>query len=147
MVLQKSENHQNQERQNNDHYVRQSQMSALHHIILQNTLIPVLKDHLSCWKRCDKILFHFVKNGSVENVLLVISNFYSPIKFTYEVESCSKLSFLDIQLIRTRDNIDTCVRSLCKNFGGQGSKLKIRAQIYNVFSDTKKLRDMIIRSD
>ena len=39
----------------------------------------------------------------------VYNNFHSFIKFTYETESDKKLSFLDRQLIRTRDNIETCV--------------------------------------
>ena len=50
-----------------------------------------------------------IKNGSVEHVLSILNNFHSSIKFTYETESGNKLSFLDVQLIRTGDNIETCV--------------------------------------
>ena len=51
--------------------------------------------------------FCFVKNESVEHTLSTINNFYSPIKFTYETESGNKLSFLDVQLIRTGDNLES----------------------------------------
>ena len=51
----------------------------------------------------------FIKNGSLKHVLSALNNFHSSIKFTYETESGNKLSFLDVQLIRTGDNIETCV--------------------------------------
>ena len=76
---------------------------------LERNLIPILKDHLSCWKRYVDDTICFIKNGSVEHVLSTLNNFHSSIKFTYETESGNKLSFLDVQLIRTGDNIETCV--------------------------------------
>ena len=76
---------------------------------LQRNLIPILKDHLSCWRRYVDDTICFIKNGSVEHVLSTLNNFHSSIKFTYETESGNKLSFLDVQLIRTGDNIETCV--------------------------------------
>ena len=75
----------------------------------ERNLIPILKDHLSCWKRYVDDTICFIKNGSVEHVLSTLNNFHSSIKFTYETESGNKLSFLDVQLIRTGDNIETCV--------------------------------------
>ena len=76
---------------------------------LERNLIPILKDHLSCWKRNVDDTICFIKNGSVEHILSTLNNFHSSIKFTYETESGSKLSFLDVQLIHTGDNIETCV--------------------------------------
>ena len=76
---------------------------------LERNLIPVLKDHLSCWKRYIDDTIYFIKNGLVEHVLSSLNDFHSSIKFTYETESGNKLSFLDVQLIRTRDNIETCL--------------------------------------
>ena len=76
---------------------------------LERNLIPILKDHLSCWRRYVDDTICFIKNGSVEHVLSTLNNFHSSIKFTYETESGNKLSFLDVQLIRTGDNIETCV--------------------------------------
>ena len=76
---------------------------------LGRNLIPIFKDHLSTWRRYADDTICFIKNGSVEHVLSTLNNFHSSIKFTYETESGNKLSFLDVQLIRTGDNIETCV--------------------------------------
>ena len=75
----------------------------------ERNLIPILKDPLSCWRRYVDNTICFIKNGSVEHVLSTLNNFHGSIKFTYETESGNKLSFLDVQLIRTGDNIETCV--------------------------------------
>ena len=76
---------------------------------LERILISLLKYLLSCWKRCVDDTICFIKNASVEHVLSTLNNFHSSIKFTYETEIGNKLSFLDVQLIRTGDNIETCV--------------------------------------
>ena len=72
-------------------------------------LIPIVKDHLFGWKRYVDNTICFIKNGSVEHVLWTLNNFHSAIKFTYETERGNKLSFLDVQLICTGDNTETCV--------------------------------------
>ena len=74
---------------------------------LQRNLIPILKDHLSCWRRYVDDTICFIKNGSVAHVLSTL--FPSSIKFTYETESDNKLSFLDVQIIRTGDNRELCI--------------------------------------
>ena len=76
---------------------------------LERNLIPILKDHLSYWRRYVDDTICFIKNGSVEHVLSALNNFHSSINFTYETESGNKLSFLDVKLICTDDNIETCV--------------------------------------
>ena len=75
----------------------------------ERNLIPILTDHLSFWERYVDDTICFIKNGFVEHVLSTLNSFHSFIKFTYETESGNKLSFLDVQLIRTGDNIETCV--------------------------------------
>ena len=57
------------------------------------------------------ILFEtlFIRHGSVEHLLSTLNNFHSSIKLSYETESGNTLSFLDVQLICTGDNIETCV--------------------------------------
>ena len=76
---------------------------------LERNLLPILKDHLSCWGRYVDDSICFIKNGSVEHVLSTLNNFHSSIKFNYETESGNKLSFLDVQLIRSGDSIEACV--------------------------------------
>ena len=74
---------------------------------LQRNLIPILKDHLSCWRRYVDDTICFIKSESVAHVLSTL--FHSSIKFTYETESDNKLPFLDVQLIRTGDNRELCI--------------------------------------
>ena len=76
---------------------------------LERNLTPILKDHLSCWRRYVDDTICFIKNGSVEHVLSTLDNFDSSIKFTYLTENGNTFSFLDVQLIRTGDNIENCV--------------------------------------
>ena len=76
---------------------------------LEKNLIRILKDHLFCWRRYVDDTICFIKNRSIKHVLSTHNNFHSSIKFTNETENGSKLSFLDVQLMRTGDNIETCV--------------------------------------
>ena len=76
---------------------------------LERNLIPILIDHFPCWRRYNDNTICFIKIGSVEHVLSTLNNFHNSIEFTYETESGKKLSFLDIQLIHTGDNIETCI--------------------------------------
>ena len=75
----------------------------------ERNVLPILKDHLSCWKRYVDDTICFIKNGSFEHVPSTLNNSHSSIKFNYEAESGNKSSFLDVQLICTGDNIETCV--------------------------------------
>ena len=84
-------------------------LAGIFMVELERNLINILKDHLSCWRRYANDTICFIKNGSVEHVLSTLNNFHSSVKFTYGTESGNKLSFLDVQLIRTGDNIETCV--------------------------------------
>ena len=83
-------------------------LAGIFMVELERNLIPILKNHLSCWRRCVDDTICFIKNGSVKHVLSTLNNFHSSIKFTYETEKGNKLSFLYV-LIRTGDNIETCV--------------------------------------
>ena len=76
---------------------------------VERNLITILNDNLSCGRRYADDTVCLIKNGSDEHVLPTLNNFYSFIKFSYETESGNKLSFLDVQLIRTGDNIETCI--------------------------------------
>ena len=54
---------------------------------LERNSIPILKDHLSCWRRYVDDTICFIKNGLVENLLSTLNNFRNSIKFTYETGS------------------------------------------------------------
>ena len=84
-------------------------LAGIFMVELKINLIPILKDHLSCWSQYVDDIICFIKDGLVEHVLSTLNNFHSSIKFTYETESGNKLSFLDVKLIRAGDNIETCV--------------------------------------
>ena len=74
-------------------------LAGIFMVELERNLIPILKDHLSYWRRYVDDTICFIKNGSVEHVLSTLNNFHSSINFTYETESGNKLSFLDVKLI------------------------------------------------
>ena len=89
---------------------------------------------------------------SVKHVLSTLNNFHSSIKFTDETESGNKLPFLDVQLMRTGDNIETCVFRKPTNtdisihwnsfapFQWKYSTIKILVyRAYYVISDNKRL--------
>ena len=84
-------------------------LTGIFMVELERNLISILKDHLSYWRRYVDDTICFIKNGSVEHVLSTLDNFHSSIKLTYEKDNGNKLSFLDVQLIRSEDNIETCV--------------------------------------
>ena len=48
---------------------------------LERNLTPILKDHLSCWRRYIGDTICFIKKGSVEHVLSSLNNYQSSIKF------------------------------------------------------------------
>ena len=54
---------------------------------LERNSIPMLNDHLSCWRRYVYDTICFIKNGLVENLLSTLNNFRNSIKFTYETGS------------------------------------------------------------
>ena len=49
---------------------------------LERNLIPILKDHSSCWRWYLDDTICFIKTGLVEHVLSTLNNFHSSIKFT-----------------------------------------------------------------
>ena len=76
---------------------------------LEGSLVPVLKDQLSFWKRYVDDTITFIKTGSAEYVLLILNSFHPNIEFTYEREVNSKLAVLDVLLLREGQNIITIV--------------------------------------
>ena len=82
---------------------------------LERSLVPVLKNHLSFWKRYADDTITVIKTGSTEYVLLILNSFHPNIEFTYEKEVNSKLAFLDVLLLRKGKNIITTVYRKVRN--------------------------------
>ena len=74
---------------------------------LERSLVPLLKDQLSFWKRYVDDTITFIKTGSAEYVLSILNSFHPNIEFTYKTEVNSKLAFLDVLLLREGQNIIT----------------------------------------
>ena len=53
---------------------------------LKRSLVPVLNDQLSFWKRYVDDTITFIKAGSAEYVLSILNSFHHNIEFTYETE-------------------------------------------------------------
>ena len=70
---------------------------------LENHMIPRLSDKMSLWYRYVDDTFTFVKQGEVETIQTALNAFHNDIKFTYEVEQNSKISFLDVMVTKKPD--------------------------------------------
>ena len=75
-------------------------LAGIFMVELERKLIPIFKDHLSCWRR-----YPFV-SSKMDGLNMCCQDFHSSIKFTYKTESGNKLSFLYVYLIRSGDNIE-----------------------------------------
>ena len=82
---------------------------AIFMVELERIVVPTLATHLRFWRRYVDDTICFVKMGSIECILSVINNFHEKIKFTYEIEKDSKLSFLDVEIQRTNETLATTV--------------------------------------
>ena len=71
---------------------------------LQRSLVPILNDQLSFWKQYIDHTITSIKTRLVEYVLS-INSFHHNIEFPYETEVNSKLTFLDILLLKEDQNI------------------------------------------
>ena len=67
---------------------------------LEESLIPTLSDKLRLWLRYVDDTFTFIKKDEIDNVINVLNNFHTNIKFTHVCENYNKLAFLDIQVER-----------------------------------------------
>ena len=84
-------------------------LAGIFMVCLEWSLVPVLKDQLSFWKWYVHNTITFIKIWSAEYALLILNSFHPNIEFTYETEVNSKLTFLDILLLREGQNILTTV--------------------------------------
>ena len=71
---------------------------------LERSVKPTLMDKMKCWTRYVDDTFCYIKTDSINYVLKVLNGFHRNIQFTYEVETESKISFLDVSVIRDSGN-------------------------------------------
>ena len=77
---------------------------------LERSAIPFLMDQMKCWTRYVDDTLCYIKTDSIDYVLKMLNGFHRNIQFTYEVETDSKISFLDVLVIRdSSNNINTTV--------------------------------------
>ena len=75
---------------------------------LERSVIPTLMDKMKCWTRYVDDTLSYIKTDSIHYVLKALNSFHGNIQFTYEFESDSKISFLDLLAIRdSSNNINT----------------------------------------
>ena len=73
----------------------------------ENELIQTLSKYLACQKLyVDKTIW-FIKNDSIDYVISVLNSFQTSIRFTYETKNNISFSFLEIELLRICENIET----------------------------------------
>ena len=76
---------------------------------LERNIIPTLSNDILLWKRYVDDTICFIKLISVNKVLETLNSYHTNIKFTIEIESENKISFLDVLLIRSNSLISTKV--------------------------------------
>ena len=75
---------------------------------LERSVIPTLMDKMKCWtKYVDDT---YIKTYLIDYVLKMLNGFHRNIQFTCEVETDSKISLLDVLVIRdSSNNMNTTV--------------------------------------
>ena len=80
-------------------------LAGIFMVDLERSLVPLLTAKLSFWKQYVDDTITFVKAGTVDHILSVLSNFHPNIQLTYKTEYNFKLGFLDVILCRDGENI------------------------------------------
>ena len=76
---------------------------------LERNIIPKLSNDISLWKRYVDDTICFIKLTSINKVLETLNSYHKNIKFTIEIETENKISFLDVLLIHSNSLISTKV--------------------------------------
>ena len=77
---------------------------------LERSVIPTLIDKIKCWTTYVDDTLCYIKTDTIDHVLKMLNGFHRNIQSTYEVETDSKISFLDVLVIRnSNNNINTTV--------------------------------------
>ena len=70
---------------------------------LEKTLVPQLEGMVDLWYRYVDDTFTFIRKDCVEAVLEQLNGFHPSIQFTFEKEAENRISFLDVNVIKTSD--------------------------------------------
>ena len=87
-------------------------------ISLEDSTLLKLELYLCNWKRYVDDTFAYVLPDKIDMIFHELYSYYPNIKFTYELESNNKLTFLDVSARRTNDNkVETSVyrKATCTN--------------------------------
>ena len=77
---------------------------------LERVAKPTLMDKLKCWTRFVGDTLSYIKTDSIDHVLKMLNGFHRNIQSTYEVETDSKMSFLNVLAIGDASkNVSTTV--------------------------------------
>ena len=76
---------------------------------LERSVIPGLANKLDNWRRYVDDTICNKKVDSIDYVLSKLNNFHRNIQFTVEVEKEGRISFLDVLMIRDKNNIETTI--------------------------------------
>ena len=74
---------------------------------LKRSIIPTLSNDISLFKRYVDDTICFIKLTSINKVLETLNSYHKNIKFTIEIETENKISFLDVLLICDNGLIST----------------------------------------
>ncbi len=70
---------------------------------LERSILPEVAECMLPWKRYVDDTLSWIEENSVNHVVEKLESFHENIKFTYELEKESRISFLDVLLIRSAD--------------------------------------------
>ena len=73
-------------------------------ISLEEAILPSIKKHVAHWKRYVDDTYAYIDPSKIEFVLEKLNSYHPNIQFTHEIEENQKITFLDVLIIRTRDN-------------------------------------------
>ena len=78
---------------------------------LKRNIIPTLSNDISLWKRYADDTICFIKLTSINKVLETLNSYHKNMKFTIEIETENKISFLDVLLIRNNSSIRAYIQT------------------------------------
>ena len=74
---------------------------------LESTIIPKLADEIFIWRRYVDDTFAIIKTNMQDKILEELNNFHQNLQFTYEKEKDKTISFLDVKIMRDKENGST----------------------------------------